>query len=115
MDTQRTKDAERAPATTCSMLRRVSRLMLVAYLGAVIVAGVMGASRLTQSTDMPGLAAIEIVLLALPLSLALGVEPLSHFGWTGMGAIVLAGLAVNAGLLWKLSAWRAHPIEGGPE
>lgn len=55
--------------------------------------------RLSQSTALPGLQAIEIVLLALPWSLALAVEPLARAGWWGMATIVAAGLLVNLLLL----------------
>jgi hypothetical protein len=48
---------------------------------------------------MPGLQAIELVLLALPWSLALGIEPLSYLGWIGMATIVVIGLGLNALLL----------------
>jgi hypothetical protein len=36
------------------------------------------------------------VLLALPWSLALGIKPLSHFGFSGMVAIVALGVVLNA-------------------
>jgi hypothetical protein len=55
--------------------------------------------------DMPGLAAIELVLLALPWSLALGIEPLSHLGFIGMAAIVITGLALNGVILCSIASW----------
>ena len=52
---------------------------------------------------MPGLQAIELVLLALPWSFALGIEPLSHLGSTGMATIVVIGLGLNTLLLQSLA------------
>jgi hypothetical protein len=58
--------------------------------------------RLDESTALPGLAAIEVVILGLPWSLALGIDPLSRLGWPGMVVITLLGVALNALLLWKI-------------
>jgi hypothetical protein len=79
--------------------------VLVVYLALVLAAGVVGAVRLHQSSEMPGLAAIELVLLALPWSLALGVEPLSRLGWIGMVGIVVGGIVLNGLFLRKLGGW----------
>ena len=79
--------------------------ILVVYLALVLVAAVVGAVRLHQSSEMPGLAALELVLLALPWSLALGVEPLSRLGWSGMVGIVVGGIVLNGLPLWKLAGW----------
>lgn len=80
----------------------------------------VAAVRLSQSTEMPGLSAIELVLLALPWSLALGIEPLSRLGLGGMTAIVLVGLVLKGFILSRLAAWlqqrgvtRANPSGGG--
>jgi hypothetical protein len=83
----------------------VTRWVLTVYLLLVLAALVVAAVRLSQSTDMPGLGALELVLLALPWSLALGVEPLSRLGLGGMSAIVLGGLALNGLILSWLAAW----------
>ena len=85
--------------------------ILVVYLALVLIAGVVGAVRLHQSTDIPGLAAIELVLLALPWSLALGVEPLSHFGWAAMVGIVVGGIVLNGLLFRKLAGWVQRKVE----
>lgn len=69
----------------------------------MLIAIAAGAARLRESSDMPGLAAIELVLLALPWSLLLQIKPFSHFGWVGMLAIVAGGVAANTWLLRKLS------------
>jgi hypothetical protein len=62
----------------------------------------LAAVRLAESTALPGLAAIEVVILGLPWSLALGIDPLSRLGWPGMVVITLLGVALNALLLWKI-------------
>ena len=89
----------------------ISRGVLVGYLVLVVIAGVVGAVRLHQSSAMPGLAAIELVLLALPWSLALGVEPLSHFGWGAMVGIVVGGIVLNGLLFRKLAGWVQRKVE----
>ena len=76
------------------------------YLVLVSIALVLAAVRLRSSTEMPGLAAIELVLLAMPWSLALGVEPLSHWGWPAMFVIVLGGLILNTLIVGTLASWR---------
>ena len=48
---------------------------------------------------MPGLGAIELILLALPWSLSLGVAPISRLGLFGMSTVILAALALNLFLL----------------
>lgn len=96
----------------------ISGGVLLVYLALVLIAGVVGAVRLHQSSEMPGLAAIELVLLALPWSLALGVEPLSHLGWSAMVGIVVGGIVLNGLLFRKLAGWaqrslRARGARGG--
>jgi hypothetical protein len=63
---------------------------------------------------MPGLAAFELVLLALPWAFALGVEPMAHFDWGGMTAIVFGGLVLNALLIRLATRWlhRRWPSAG---
>jgi hypothetical protein len=73
----------------------------------VIASAALAVARLSESTEMPGLQSIELVLLALPWSFALGIEPLSHLGWTGMATIVVIGLGLNALLL----QWLARLLE----
>jgi hypothetical protein len=84
-------------------LRSTNRLVLRIYLTLVIARAALAVARLSESTEMPGLQAIELVLLALPWSFALGIEPLSQLGWTGMATIVLIGLGLNALLLQSLA------------
>ncbi len=83
----------------------LTRWVLTAYLLLVLAALVVGALRLSESIEMPGLSAIELVFLALPWSLALRVEPLSRFGLGGMTTIVLGGLVLNGLILNWLAAW----------
>ena len=76
------------------------------YAVLVALALVVATARLAGSTEMPGLAAIELVLLALPWSLALQVEPLSRLPLGGMAALVLAGVLLNAtALALAASRW----------
>ena len=82
-----------------------SRWVLTVYYALVLVAAVLAAARLVDSLEMPGLGALELVLPGLPWSLALGVEPMSRFGWSGMIAIVFGGLLLNWLLLHGLAAW----------
>ena len=78
------------------------------YLALVVSAAALAVLRLSESTEMPGLQAIELVILALPWSFALGIEPLSHLGFTGMATIVVIGLGLNALVL----QWLARLFEG---
>lgn len=93
-----------------STYRSLSRCVRIVYVALVIVAALVGAVRLHSSSEMPGLAAIELVLLALPWSLALGVEPFSRLGWGAMATIVLGGVALNSLIILKAvegaSRWR---------
>jgi hypothetical protein len=82
----------------------------VVYSALVIAAALVGAVRLHASSEMPGLAAIELVLLALPWSLALGVEPFSRLGWSGIGIIVLGGIALNGLIVGRLAGWAQQSL-----
>ena len=91
---------------------RLTPRMVLIYLALVASAAALAILRLSESTEMPGLQAIELVLLALPWSFALGIEPLSHLGWTGMATIVVIGLGLNALLVrWlaRLFVLRQRP------
>jgi hypothetical protein len=83
----------------------LTRWVLTVYLLLLLAALAVAAVRLSQSAEMPGLEAIELVLLAMPWSLALGIEPLSRLGMGGMTAIVLGGLVLNGLILHWLAAW----------
>ena len=82
-----------------------ARWFIAAYVVLVLVAAGLAATRLSHSSELPGLAAIELVLLALPWSLALGVEPMSHLGWSGMTTAVVGGLMLNGLIIHRLTVW----------
>jgi hypothetical protein len=82
---------------------RFSSSVLGVYLALVLLAGAQAGVRLDESTEMPGLAAFELVILALPWSYALGVAPFSHLAWVGMSVIVLGGLALNGLILFSVA------------
>jgi hypothetical protein len=92
--------------------RSQSRGVRVVYITLVIIAAVVGAARLRASSEMPGLAAIELVLLALPWSLALGIEPFSRLGGIGMATIVLGGVALNGLIVGKIASWVQRGFSG---
>ena len=86
---------------------RWSRWGMVAMAGfgvSILAAGALALPRLTASAALPGLAAIELVLLALPWSLLLGQRPFAGAGVTAGCALVLAGLAINTGLVYAIGA-----------
>jgi len=74
------------------ILKPTSRAVLFVYFTLVIAAASLSILRLNESMEMPGLQAIELVLLALPWSLALGVEPFSRADLRGM--IIIVSLAL---------------------
>jgi hypothetical protein len=61
---------------------------------------VFAARRLAISIDMPGLAAIELVLLALPWSLLLEAPGLRQAGLLFMALTVLGGVLLNTLLFY---------------
>jgi hypothetical protein len=91
----------------------VRRGVVMVYVMLVLVAALVAAVRLRASSEMPGLATIELVLLALPWSLALGVKPLSRLGWGGMASIVLCGVALNSLIVAKLAGWLQRSFSSG--
>jgi hypothetical protein len=56
---------------------------------------------------MPGLAAIEVLFLALPWSLMLGRPPIAQADLVIAGGLVVLGLAINTGLVH----WAARVLE----
>jgi hypothetical protein len=100
-DRRRRKD-HRAKLRTAQIIRFI-------YLALVVSAAALAILRLSESAEMPGLQAIELVLLALPWSFALGIEPLSRLGFTGMATIVVIGLGLNTLLLhWLARLFALH-------
>jgi hypothetical protein len=94
--------------------RLLARWLLPTYLVLVLAALVIAIVRLSRSIEMPGLGAMELVLLALPWSLALGAEPLSRLGFCGMAAIVIIGLVINGLILSWLAAWLQRLVKPSP-
>ncbi len=84
-----------------------SRVFVTCYLALVVLASAMAAWRLSSSTEMPGLAAVEVLLLALPWSLMLGRPPIAQASLVIAGGLVVLGVAINAGLLH----WAARVLE----
>ena len=85
------------------ILKPTSRAVLFVHLALVIAAASLAVLRLNESMEMPGLQAIELVLLALPWSLALGVEPFSRADLSGMTIIVVVGVVLNGLVLRSIS------------
>ena len=52
-------------------LSRWGRVAAVIYVGLAVIAGAVAVERLAASTEMPGLAAWELLVLALPWTLVL--------------------------------------------
>ena len=86
----------------------MSRVVLFVYLALVIVAASLAVVRLNESALMPGLQAIELVLLAMPWSLALGIEPFSRAGLSSMAIIVFAGVVLNGIVLLSMARFLAR-------
>ena len=76
-------------------LRSRARFVFLVYFVLVLASAALAILRLSESTEMPGLQAIELVLLALPWSLVLGVEPFSRAGLGGIDIIVFVGVTLN--------------------
>lgn len=70
------------------------------YLGLAGVAGVLAIQRLANSTEMPGLAAWELLVLALPWTLVLETPVGRQFSGVLLAAVVVGGVALNAGALY---------------
>jgi hypothetical protein len=88
-------------AMTCP-LSRWGRAAAAIYLGLVVIAGVLAVERLAVSTEMPGLGAWELLVLALPWTLVLETPLGRQFNGVLLAAVVLSGAALNAGLLYAI-------------
>lgn len=73
-------------------------------MGLAVIAGVRAVDRLAVSTEMPGLAAWELLVLALPWTLVLETPSGRQAGGFLMAAVVFVGVALNAGLFYMI-AW----------
>ena len=83
---------------------RWGRVVAATYLGLAVIAGALAVQRLTVSTEMPGLAAWELLVLALPWTLVLETPLGRQAGGLLQAAIVLGGVALNAGLLYAIAS-----------
>ena len=86
----------------------MSRVVLFVYFALVIAAASVAVLRLNESMEMPGLQAIELVLLALPWSLALGVQPFTRADLSGMTIIVVVGVVLNGIVLLSMARFLAR-------
>jgi hypothetical protein len=78
---------------------RLSLLVLVLYGAMVFIGLALAVQRLSISMEMPGLAAIELLVLALPWSLVLGQPPIAQAPLAVAAGVLLLGLLANAVLL----------------
>jgi hypothetical protein len=67
-----------------------------------LIAGVLAVQRLAISTEMPGLAAWELLVLALPWTLVLETPLGRQFGGALFAAVLLGGVALNAGVIYAI-------------
>ena len=77
--------------------------VIVVYGVLVLVALGVAIHRLQQSLELPGLAAIELVLLALPWSLLLAVPPVAHAPLAASATVVVLGVVINGTLMAALA------------
>lgn len=69
-----------------------------------MIAGAIAVRRLAVSSEMPGLAAWELLVLAMPWSLVLETPLGRQADGLLMAVIVLIGVALNAGLLYAIAS-----------
>jgi len=87
-----------------SLLSRRGRIAAVVYVGLAVIAGAIAVQRRAVSTEMPGLAAWELLVLALPWTLLLETSFGRPAGGLLLATIVLGGVALNAGLVYAIAA-----------
>jgi len=85
-------------------LSRWGRVAAAIYLGLALIAGALAVQRLAASTEMPGLAAWELLVLALPWTLVLETPLGRQAGGFLLATIVLGGVALNAGLVYAIAS-----------
>ena len=86
-------------------LSRWGRVVAATYVGVAVIAGALAVQRLAVSTEMPGLAAWEMLVLALPWSLTLGTPPGRESSGLLLAVVMVGGVALNAALVyWLVSA-----------
>jgi hypothetical protein len=89
------------------MIRPLShwgRIAAATYLGLAAIAGAIALQRLAVSTEMPGLAAWELLMLGLPWTLLLETSLGRQAGGLLLAAIVLGGVAFNAGFVYAIAS-----------
>jgi hypothetical protein len=91
-------------------LSRWGRVGAAIYVGLAVIAGALAVQRLALSSEMPGLAAWELLVLALPWTLVLNTPPGRQAGDLLLAAIMLGGVALNAVLVYAIASalerWR---------
>ncbi len=85
-------------------LSRWGRVAAAIYLGLAVIAGALAVQRLAVSTEMPGLAAWELLVLGLPWTLILETPLGRQAGGLLLAAIVLGGVALNGGLVCAIAS-----------
>lgn len=85
-------------------LSRWGRVAAATYLGLAAIAGAIAVQRLAVSTEMPGLAAWELLVLALPWTLLLETPIGRQAGGLLLAAIMLSGVALNAGVVYAIAS-----------
>jgi hypothetical protein len=90
---------------------RWGRAAAATYLGLAAIAGVLAIGRLLVSTEMPGLAVWELLVLALPWTLALETSVGRQSGGVLLGAVILGGVLLNTGALYAIASLVAHRLK----
>ena len=85
-------------------LSRWGRVAAVIYVGLAVIAGAVAMERLAASTEMPGLAAWELLVLALPWTLVLETPLGRQADGFLLAAIVLGGVAINTGFVYAIAS-----------
>ncbi len=85
-------------------LSRWGRIAAATYLGLAAIAGAIAVQHLAVSTEMPGLAAWELLALALPWTLLLETSFGRQAGGLLLATIVLGGVALNAGFVYAIAS-----------
>src|SRR6266536_2908585 len=90
---RKARSVRRRPMTR--PLSRWGRVAAVIYVCLAVIAGALAVQRLAASTEMPGLAAWELLVLALPWTLVLETPLGRQAGAFLLAAIVLGVVALN--------------------
>jgi hypothetical protein len=94
-------------ARGCELIRPLSRWGRVAaatYIGLAAIAGAIAVQRVAVSTEMPGLAAWELLVLGLPWTLLLETSVGRQADGLLLATIVLSGVALNAGFVYAIAS-----------